>query len=389
MTSIRVLHVIPSVALSDGGPSRAMAVFERVLSAAGMQVTTATTDHGLKTDERAVFANGANRIYARKWATTFKIAPGLAAYLWANISDFDLVHIHSLFSFAPTVAAWIARMKGVPYIVRPLGTLAAYGVTSRRPRLKSLFLRLNEGPIIRHAAAVHFTSDIEMEEAQSLDLAMRGVVIPLGIEGISRNAGPDLREQFPLLANRKIILFLSRLDPKKNVEALIDAFAGSEVLQRTSALAIAGDGSESYVNELKGRAEALGIGASVFWLGHVDGETKVAVLRAADVFVLPSYSENFGIAAAEAMLAGLPCVLSPGVAIADQAALAGAAVIAEPNGGDIARKLCEITNDAEQRLSMARRAQIFASDNYSSTKMAARLVDLYAGVIAEYKRRSA
>src|SRR5207244_3055789 len=104
-------------------------------------------------------------------------------------------------------------------------------------------------------------------------------------------------------------LYLSRLARKKNVEGLLDAFA---IVQRECPqlrLAIAGDGEPAYVQALHARADALGLHARVRWLGPVAGDAKRRAFEDADFFVLASHSENFGIAAAEALAHGLPCVL--------------------------------------------------------------------------------
>jgi glycosyltransferase involved in cell wall biosynthesis len=180
VTGLRILHVIPSVAATDGGPSHAIAVMERALTAAGVEVTTATTDHGLPAmsmrDRAALPEAGATRvvrIYFHKWTNFYKVAPGIIPYLWANIRTFDVVHIHALFSFATIAAGIIARLRHVPYVVRPLGTLSTYGMTQRRPWLKRLALCAIDGPILRSAAAVHFTSSFEQADAMKQGVVVR------------------------------------------------------------------------------------------------------------------------------------------------------------------------------------------------------------------------
>ena len=143
----------------DGGPTRAIGMIERALSDAGVQVTTLTTDYDLELHGgESALENGARRIYAHKWLDPYKVAPGLVPRLMHAMELHDVVHIHALFSFASTVAAWVARRRRVPYIVRPLGTLGSYGLHARRRWLKRLSLALVEGSILRSAAAVHFTS---------------------------------------------------------------------------------------------------------------------------------------------------------------------------------------------------------------------------------------
>jgi glycosyltransferase involved in cell wall biosynthesis len=363
----------------DGGPTRAIGIIERALSDSGVEVTTLTTDHDLELERRPgdpAAENGARRIYAHKWLDTYKVAPGLVPSLMKAVQGHDVVHIHALFSFASTTAAWVARYSRVPYVVRPLGTLGCYGMRARRRRLKRLSTALVEGPIIRRAAAMHFTSRAELEEAEALGLPMRGVVIPLGVDWEGPPAAPVAH---PALAGCRVILFLSRLDPKKNVEALIDAVASSQMLSSSCALLIAGTGESAYVSSLQARASAAGLSDRTVWLGYVEGAQKRAALAAADVFVLPSISENFGIAAIDALHAGVPCVLGRGVAIAREIDEAGAGLAVPPEAGAVAQALERILG-TDLRRRMAQRAAQFAGREYSVQVMAKRLIALYEGI---------
>jgi glycosyltransferase involved in cell wall biosynthesis len=361
---MRVLHIIPSVADVRGGPSRVISLMERHLSGAGVDVTTVTTDDGGKgrrLDREACRANGqpSERVYFRKWSEFYLFAPGMLPWLWQNVRNFDVVHIHALFSFTSVAAALLASQRGVPYVVRPLGVLNRYGITQRRPWLKTLSLAAIEGPVLRGAAAVHFTSEAERDEASVLNIPMRGVVIPLMAE-IEDEAGPDPLEDRPALRGRKLVLFLSRLDPKKNLEGLIDAFAASESLRRGAALLVAGSGEVAYVDSLKARAQKAGIADLVVWLGHVEGGRKAALLAAADIFALPSHSENFGIAAVEAMLAGLPVVLGEGVAISRDVDAAGGGIAVTVDRESIAAALERLLENEAMRRDMGTRALSFA-----------------------------
>jgi glycosyltransferase involved in cell wall biosynthesis len=382
MPRLRVLHVIPSVSMRDGGPSRAIGIMERALSAAGIEVTTLTTDHDVGPCGGAgppVAVNGARRIYARKWLHPYKVAPGLIPHLMRTVPAHDVVHIHALFSFATTAAAWAARRAGVPYIVRPLGSLARYGLRERRQRLKRLSMAMVEGPILRAAAAVHFTSRAEQEEAQATGVPMRGVVIPLGVDADDGPPAPLL--QHAVLAHRRVILFLSRLDPMKNLEAVIDAVTASPMLRGSCALVIAGTGDSEYAARLKERAAAAGISGHTLWLGHVEGPQKRAAFAAADVFALPSFMENFGIAAVEALLAGVPCVLGEGVAIAAAIERAGAGIRVRPEALAVAQGLERVIGaDPAVVRAMKLRARALAETEFSTAAMVQRLIALYEEV---------
>src|SRR5262249_31427496 len=185
---LKVLDVIPSVSDRDGGPSRAIREFERALADRGIEVTTVTTNHDADGRTLPVLCGqpvatpSATRWYFPRTTVVFKTSAGMARWLGDNIDAFDIVHAHGLFSFAPVTAAYLARRAGVPYVLRPLGVLARYGMTRRRPVLKKVSLALIERRLIESASAVHFTSAAERAEAEALGLNCRSVVIPLGID---------------------------------------------------------------------------------------------------------------------------------------------------------------------------------------------------------------
>jgi len=387
---MRVLQVIPSVSTVHGGPSHVLALLEQGLCAEGVSVTTATTDDDGPARRLEIDAplqgHGLRRIYFRKWFDFYKVAPAMLPWLWRNVRTFDVVHIHSLFSFASVAAGLMARGRGVPYIIRPLGTLSQYGLTQRRPWLKRLSLAVLESRILGHAAALHFTSEAEWEEAELINLPLRGVVIPLAAQVEPRGDAQRLLQDYPVLVDRQVVLYLSRLDPKKNIEGLLRAVAAVRSQRGDVVLVVAGGGQPEYTKSLKGLAQALGLEPDVVWLGHVGGARKAAAFAAAQVFVLPSLSENFGVAGVEAMLAGVPCIFGQGVAIARDAKRAGASITVTSEPESIARALMELVGDKPRQEEMGRRASEFAERQYSVQTMATRLITLYRQVSQENER---
>jgi len=266
---MKVLHVIPSLSAVHGGPSRALPLMERALAAKGVTVETATTnDEGPRLHHRKpcglpLFENGVFRHYFHKQLDFYKVSLGIAGWLRRHAKDYELLHIHALFSFSSIAAAWTARRLGVPYIIRPLGTLTHYGRTQRRPWLKRLSIRWIEGPLLRDAAAVHFTSLDEQREAEACGVPMRGVLIPLGIEAPAITDDTLVRSRFAGLQDANYLLYLSRLDPKKNVEGLLRAFAQCSAQWPNTQLLMAGNGSRDYVGNLMALSVALGLGHRV------------------------------------------------------------------------------------------------------------------------------
>ena len=381
---MKVLHVIPSVSPVHGGPSHAIALMERVLCDLNVAVTTATTDDDgpgrrLPISRQSAREGQATRVYRRKWSEFYKVSPGLLRWFLANVRQFDVIHIHALFSFSSVAAAFVAKLSGVPYVIRPLGVLNGYGITRRRPRLKAFSLRFVEGPILSQAAAVHFTSLAEVREAAATCIPMRGVVVPLAVE---LPAIVDLAAlPFALGSGERAIVFLSRLDPKKNIDGLIRAFAILSGSWPNVQLVIAGSGTCEFERSLRTLVLTEGLSERVIWTGHIEGAAKWATLASAGVFALPSHSENFGIAALEALAAGCPCVLGEGIAIAAEIEAQGAALVTSPEPVHIAAAIERLLRDPVLALCMGERAARLAAEDYTMGQMGRGLIELYEDVI--------
>ncbi len=392
---MKVLHVIPSVSSAHGGPSTALYLMARALADAGVSVTVATTDDD-GVGRRRLANCVASEIRAPyetrrfpKQSEFYKFSTPLFRWLVAHVREYDLVHVHAMFSFPSVAGAWVARSRSVPYLIRPIGVLERYGLSKRRPRLKALSLRVIEGPLLRDAAAVQFTSATERDQAQELGLKMSSVVIPLGVEVCSAGDPEALLKRYPFTRERRRVLFLSRIDPKKNLEGLIGALAMLARRGEGPVLFVAGTGIEGYVESLRALATKMGIADSIVWLGHLSGEDKAAALAAAELFVLPSFSENFGLAAAEALAAGIPCVLGRGVAIAEDVTAAGAGIAVDPTPEAIADGVTFFLRDEARRAAASSAARRLAEQRYSTRRMGEELVALYERCVLDHKSRDA
>lgn len=383
---VKILHVIPSVAESGGGPSRAIASMETALSDLGVHVTTVTTDDGL---DKGTPPASKHRIYFPLQLRPYKVSLPMARWLSRHVAEFDAVHVHALFSFAPVVAAQSARARGVPYVIRPLGVLNHYGMRERRSLFKRASVRWIEGPLLRDAAAVHFTSELELHEATSLGVTMRSQVLPLGVAPVPSGSPTALLDREPHLAGRRILLYLSRLDPKKNLEALLDALPRVVEVHPEVCLLVCGDGTPDYVRALKARARDRGMDGHVVWAGHVRADEKSAAFSLAEVYVLPSWSENFGIAPVEALWAGLPSILGRGVAVAEAIEAAGAGLAIDPDADGLVAALLTVLGNETWRRQAGERARKLAHERYSVEAMGAGLLEMYTRLAGPTPRERA
>jgi glycosyltransferase involved in cell wall biosynthesis len=395
--SFKILHVIPSLNPADGGPSFAMPLIAGGLQRAGLSIDVAATagtdelqalqlNNGIQTTN-----DGVDYFYFPRQTEFYKVSLPLSRWLSQNIRKYDLIHIHALFSYSSYRSASLARKHGVPYVIRPLGVLNQWGMRNRRRLLKRLSLGLIEHRILRDAGAVHFTSEQEKLEAELSGVTGHSAVIPLGFDDSKFRDLPSPEEffsRFPLAKDRQLILFLSRLDPKKGLDLLLRAFASiTKASERSSErsktlLVIAGDGDSKFVDELEKLAQELGIADDVLWTGFLEGDNKLSALSAASIFVLPSYSENFGIALVEAMAAGLPSVMSDQVGIAADIKECDAGLVVPCDPAPLAEALKQLLDNEEMRAHLASNAQRLVSERFSLEAMTASLIELYDQVLA-------
>lgn len=386
---MKVLHVIPSISPLRGGPSRA--VIEMVAALRLREVDAAiltTNDHGPGLHPDLVTGRwqqhqGVPVLAFPRWSPPvaalreFAVSPGLSLWLARHLKDYDLLHVHALFSYPSTSAMAQARWAGVPYILRSIGQLSPWSLAQSRGR-KRLMLRLIERRNLQRAAALHFTTGAERDEAAALDLAPPTLVLPLGVRGPEPGAAAAAGRDGAAPVR---FLFLSRLHPKKRLENLLDALA---LLQRRQPdapweLAIAGDGEPRYVAGLQERSRRLGLNARCRWLGFVEGEAKWRALQAADWYVLPSAAENFGIAAVEALAAGTPVILSPEVAVAADVDRCGAGLVCGSDPEALAQALAIAL--VRPSLSMRASALNLAQMEFSWSTIALQLRDAYRQVL--------
>jgi glycosyltransferase involved in cell wall biosynthesis len=384
---MKVLHVIPSVGPLRGGPSVMLRTMSCGLAQAGVAVDIATTDDNGAgrldvSHAKPVVEDGVTYWYFPRQTKFYTFSWPLTCWLAQHVKDYDVVHVHALFSYAAIPAALYAKRYNVPYIVRPLGVLNRWGVENRRRYLKKLSFTLIEKHILNNAAAIHYTSEQERLEAAELGVKDRAVIIanavdvPLDI-GITRGR---FRSLLPQLGDSRMILFLSRIDRKKGLDILLAAFAKIHKQEPRVMLVIAGNGEAAFIGHLRQQATRLGIGSEIIWPGFLSGDDKRAALADADIFILPSYSENFGVSVVEAMAAGVPVIVSDQVAIHQEIAAGRAGIVVPCAVADLAAALDRFIVDEKLRSTMGKNGRLLARTKYSVEAVRDDLLTLYRDV---------
>jgi glycosyltransferase involved in cell wall biosynthesis len=384
---LRVLHAISSVSRLRGGPSVSVHNMLKALRRRGIAVDLITTDDDGATArldvplDRPVEIDGQNVRFFPRQTVKYEFSAPMLRWLRAHVGQYDVVHTHGLFGWAPLTAAWCARAASVPYVMRPAGVLDTWGMKNKSRLVKALSVRMIEGPLLRSAAAVHFTTALEQARAAALALRIHGVVLPTGAEIEPLPSEASAPADAPAVGKKRVILYLARIHPIKRIDVLLRAYAALQSRQATT-LVIAGDGDAALLGRLKQLATELGLGDDVHWVGFAHGALKNWLLSRASLFVLPSDSENFGIAVVEAMSARLPVIVTRGCGLADFVTRHGAGIVTDGTLEALRAALSELLANPEQLHAMGAAGGEAARRELSLDAFGVRLENLYRSVIA-------
>ncbi len=383
--TMRALHVIPAVAPRYGGPSASVLPMCAALARRpGLRVEVATTDaDGAAGRLTAADLPGGDvpvHLFRRDWSERWKYSRGLAAWLGRHARDYDVLHVHAVWSHATAAACRAARRAGVPVLLRPCGMLSDYS-RRRSAWRKALYWRLVERPNLAAVRRFHATSAGEGRELEGLGLGVPAAVIPLGVDPQAWSAPRDpaaLRQRCPAAGDRPILLFLSRLHPKKG---LTDLLLPALTRMRADAfLAVAGGPDEhepGYAHEVRAAVERLGLADRVALLGPVAPAERWALLDGAAAFVLPSRSENFGVVVAEAMARGVPVVISDAVQSGEHVAAAGAGRVVPLDADALGGALDRLLSEPGERAALGEHGRRYALDHFRWEQVAGRIEAAY------------
>jgi len=382
---MKVLQVVPSLAPEWGGPVKvvnelagaleAIGVSSEIISAQGRRVgnpETVTNDIPIH-----LFETGP---IARLWTAH---TPGLKKTLARKIPDFDLVHIQELWHYPGYIASKIARSRNVPYIVTIHGELNEWNLQQKRLK-KQIYMTAIQRGILQKSAALHAITQAESNRIRQLEIETPVAMIPNGIHTEEFENLPD-RSQFvsryPELENRLIVLFLGRIQQKKGLDILAQAFGNLVRTRHDVRLVVAGPDEDNTLTEIKTILKSQGALEKAVFPGMLTGEQKLEALSAADIFALTSYSEGFSVALLEALSAGLPLVITDECNF-PEVGDSRAGFVVRPNDSETASALMSLLDSADLRREMSENARRLVRSNYTWERIAEKMFTLYENVIA-------
>lgn len=384
---MKILIVTPYLGPVYGGTSKAIIELVEELGQSNIQLDLITTnangDKKLDTPLRVWISEKNYRIqYFSCWnRNDFIISPSLIRWLLQHVDKYQLVHTHTVFSPMMSVVRWICKSYNVAYLVTPHGMLEPWALSYKSWK-KQLYLHLFEKPTLQDASRVQALAISEAYSIKKLSINQSTVVIPNGIHQhhFEPLTSPNVfYEQFPGMRDKKLILFLGRIDPKKGLDILALAYAKICTHFFNTHLIVAGPDSVGFLPTVQQYFEQAGCLNSVTFTGMLTGQLKYAALSAASVFVAPSYSEGFSMSVLEGMASGLPCVITTECNF-PEAAEAEVAHVVSTDSDAITDALIQCLRETQQARDMGVRARQFILENYTWKQSAQKLLQVYQSI---------
>lgn len=360
---MKILHVVQAYHpfQEKGGPVFKVRALAETMARHGHEVTVLTADLGLAQfpeiaaqSENSPWgprlrSGGVEIIYLQTMAQyrAMTLNPRVLDFCETQLHKFDVIHFFGLYDLLGPAVSYFARRRKIPYVVEPMGM---YRPIDRSLRLKTVWHALLGRKFLKSAARVVATSEIEQQELLDARFPLETVVIRYnGVDsGLFANVPPRgaFRSKWDLPADEPLIVFLSRLIPRKGADVLIEAF--TQACPRVGRLVIAGpEGETGYRAYLESCANSRGIRNRVIFTGPVYDEEKKSLYVDADIFALPSRYENFANVAAEALAFNVPVILGENCGISALVMREGVGLIVPPEKSAVADAIHEMVADGK------------------------------------------
>jgi glycosyltransferase involved in cell wall biosynthesis len=386
--SLRLLQVTGTLEPAYGGPPVVVNQLTTVLGKRGHHVDVVTLDDPFSPWLSSVPGTPVALGCRMKG---YRFNSSLKTWLGMHASEYDAVIVHGIWQYQSKAVRDVCRRLRIPYFLFVHGALDPWFEQHYPGKhlKKTVYWKLFEYRVLRDAQAVLFTCEEERRLARTSFAPYRAAeaIVGLGIDDPPPEAEPQraaFLAAFPHLRDKRIVLFLSRLHPKKGCDLLIRAFADACRLDPDLHLVIAGPDADGTRADLESLAGDLGVVERLTFTGMVTSDTKWGAYRCADVFALTSHSENFGIVIAEALACGLPALITDKVNIWREIDSAAAGFVDTDTNAGASRLLARwLALEDQDRARMRERARQCFLDNFEAQRAGENCLETIAAAIGK------
>jgi glycosyltransferase involved in cell wall biosynthesis len=377
---VKILQVNASYkpAYIYGGPTMSVSKLSEELTKAGCEIDVFTTTAN-GPDELPVppgepaYVDGVRVIYFKRLTKDHThYSPGLLMALRRHIKHFDAVHIHAWWNLVSVLACRIAVKQGVPVVISPRGTLSDYSFSNKNSLPKKLIHGLL-GKTLLGKSFMHVTSMREQQAMEKLVTPKRifnipnFIALPGKLSGVIMNQSDKLR-----------LIFFSRVEAKKGLELLFDALKN---IGLSYSLTIAGDGDVGYVDGLKALVQKNRIAEHINWIGFRTDD-KFDILQQHDLFILPSYDENFGNAVIESLSVGTGVLISQNVGLSDYVQQKNLGWVCEQTVASLREHINGAAQHRDVLLRIRQTAPAIIRSDFNEAALTEKYIGMYKEIIA-------
>ncbi len=312
---MKVLHIISGLFKHTGGPAESVPGLCTELVNAGCEITLATLNGPLADTVLKSKVDGV-RLYV--FEPTMRNTIWYSKEFGKGITDLvkgaDVVHVHGLWEYPMWKGCYAARINSRPLIITPRGSLEPLRLKKSRWK-KLLAGALFDNRNLRSAACIHATAESEKKSIRTYGLENPVAVIPNGVNCnnfYDKAGNNDILERFPQCVGKRILLYMSRINPTKGLLYLADAWGEVALKYNDWHLLIVGPDERGHSAEIIKAFQKKGVIERMTYAGPLYGEDRYAAFNLAELFILPTHNENYGIAIAEALASGIPVITTHG-----------------------------------------------------------------------------
>lgn len=390
---MKILHIVSSYypAIRFGGPIYSVHELNKAIVRKGHTVDVLTTNAGIDDHQNIVinkwnYFDSVRVMYKSFWGYEhFNFSLPFALSAFSLVKYYDIVHLTGVWNFPILIGSLCAILFEKPFIISPRGSLYEETINLKRSKIKKIYLKLFSRFFIKRASAIHYTTQDEFEKVEKfLQIGKKSVIIHNGMDlkSIYQMKNDELfNNKFPELKDRKYILSLGRITKKKGFDLLIPAMKKVIEDRNDLLLVIAGPDDENYLTAVKKIINENNLERNVVFTGLLDGELKWSTYRHAEMFVLPSYSENFGNTIVEAMACGTPVVVTNKVGISRELEENESGVIVNTDVYSVYNGIKSLLSDTNLRERIIINARSMIRKFFDIEGVASQMLDSYKQIL--------
>ena len=392
---MRVLCITPyyKPAYVYGGPARSVPSLCEGMAKLGAQVTVFTTNANGPGRFLDVVLNqpqhidGVEVVYFPLSQLLSKAVPFYSKELRRacniHVRRFDAVYIPGNWVYTVLAGAKAAMREKIPYVVSPRGSLMDWSLSQKAVK-KQFYLALFERSVINGAAVIHVTTALELHQLKKLGFQPTAAVIPNGIDLpllVDLPTRGSLRYSLSVPPDGSLSLFVGRLHKKKRLDLTIEAFARFAKQRSDAHLLIVGadeDGSRQFAQQQVGR---LGLLEQIHFKSLLTGNDLIQAYVDADLLVLLSSAENFGMVVVEGMAHRLPVIVTREVGLSEEVQQVNAGIVVSAKPEDVSAAWQKLLDDVDLREEMGKRAGNLVSERFASDVVATKMLELLVSIV--------